>query len=217
MSTKLSTIFVLFVIILSFVLGLYFYPQMPDKMASHWNSKGEVDGHMSKFWGLFLLPVISLGILLLFLLIPKIDPLKRNIERFRGYYNLFIVFIVLFLTYIYGLSIFWNLGITFDMGKYIMPAVGILFFYVGLVLKHAKRNWFFGIRTPWTLTNDLVWEKTNKLGGALFKVSGIIALLGIFVPKYSVWFILVPVLSSSLFAIVYSYVIYQKIVKNENR
>jgi len=84
-------------ILISFGLGAYFFPQMPDKMASHWNIKGEADGYMSKFWGLFLMPIISLGLFLPFLLISKIDPLKANIEKFREYFDGFIVLIMVFL------------------------------------------------------------------------------------------------------------------------
>jgi len=88
---------------------------MPDEMASHWNFKGEVDDYLPKFWGLFLMPIISLGLFLLFLLIPKIDPLKANIEKFRKYFDGFMVLMMVFLFYIYLLSIIWNLGKRFDM------------------------------------------------------------------------------------------------------
>ena len=82
MNVKKTIILSLLIILLSFIIGIYFYPQMDDLMASHWNVKGEVDGYMSKFWGLFLMPFVSAGLLLLFILVPKIDPLKANIEKF---------------------------------------------------------------------------------------------------------------------------------------
>lgn len=63
------------------MVGVYFYPQMPEKMASHWNIKGEVDDYMSKFWGLFLMSFVAVGLFLLFLLIPKIDPLKKTLRN----------------------------------------------------------------------------------------------------------------------------------------
>ena len=128
---KKSEIAVLLLILASFVIGLYYYnyPGMPERMASHWNAQGQVDGYMSKFWGLFLMPFVSLGIFLLFLAIPKIDPLKTNIEKFRSYFDTFLFLIILFLFYIYLLTLFWNLGFTFDMMQMLFPAFAVLFFY----------------------------------------------------------------------------------------
>ena len=179
---KKSYLVIIVLILISFGLGTYFFPQMSDKMASHWNFRGEVDDYLPKFWGLFLMPVVSLGLFLLFLLIPKIDPLKANIEKFRKYFDGFIVLIMVFLFYIYLLSIVWNLGKRFDMSRMMIPALGILFYYCGILIENAKRNWFIGIRTPWTLSNEKVWERTHKIGGKLFKIAGLIAFLGILFP-----------------------------------
>jgi len=202
-----------FIILLSFVLAIYLYPQMPERMASHWNTKGEVDGYMCKFWGLFLMPIILLGLFLLFILIPKIDPLKENIAKFRKYFDGFIVLITLFLFYIYLLSIAWNLGKRFNMGQMMMPALGMLFYYCGILTENAKRNWFIGIKTPWTLSSERVWNKTHKIGGKLFKAAGLIAFLGIFSPNYAFYFILVPALLVAFYTIIYSYFEYQKETK----
>jgi uncharacterized membrane protein len=210
---KKSTVIVLAIILISFIIAIYLYPQMPDKIASHWNAKGDADGYMPKFWGLFLMPLISVGLFLLFLLIPKIDPLKKNIEKFRKYFDNFIVLIFIFLFYIYLLTIFWNLDFRFNMTVMMIPALAVLFYYVGILTENAKRNWFIGIRTPWTLSNNIVWDKTHKLGGKLFKIAGIIALFGVLFHKYALLFVLVPVILVALYTIVYSYFEYQKQIK----
>ena len=207
---KKNKIIILGIISLSFIIAIYVYPQMPEKMASHWNTQGEVDNYMSKFWSLFLMPIISIGLFLLFILIPKIDPLKENIEKFRKYFDGFIVLIMIFLFYVYLLTIFWNIGIRFNMTQFMMPALGILFYYCGILVENAKRNWFIGIRTPWTLSNEKVWDKTHKIGGKLFKVTGIIAFLGIFLPKYAIFFVIIPVISVAVYTIIYSYFEHQK-------
>jgi len=194
-------LFSLIVVLISFGLGIYLYPQMPERMASHWNIKGEVDGYLSKFWALFLMPIIAAGILLLSILIPKIDPLKHNIEKFRKYFDSFIFIIILFLFYIYLLTIFWNKGIKLSIPQAISPAIGIMFFYAGVLIKNAKRNWFIGIRTPWTLSDEKVWENTHRIGARLFKISGIVALAGIIFPGYALFLILVPMIFSTLFVI----------------
>ena len=207
---KKSKVIILFMILLSFLIAIYFYPQMPEKIASHWNSQGQVNGYMSKFWGLFLMPFISIALFLLFIIIPKIDPLKKNIEKFRKYFDLLIIFIFIFLFYIYTLTILWNLGITFNMTLAMVPALGILFYFVGIVTEKAKRNWFIGIRTPWTLSSDIVWNKTHKIGGKLFKIAALIAFSGLFFPKYAILLVIVPVILVALYTIVYSYFEYKK-------
>ncbi len=211
---KKISISILVIILLSFVIGIYLYPQMPETMASHWNSRGEVDGYMPRFWGVFLMPIVSFVILLMFLLIPNIDPLKKNIQKFRKYFDWFILLLMIFLFYIHGLSLYWNLGNVFNMTVMILPALGILFYYIGILTENAKQNWFIGIRTPWTLSNKKVWDKTHKIGGKLFKIAGVIALLGLLLPDYSMWLILAPILALVIYVILYSYLEYQKQTKH---
>jgi uncharacterized membrane protein len=208
-----SELLIFIIILLSFAISLYLYPQLPEKMVSHWNTKGEVDGYTSKFWGLFLMPIILIGFWLLFILIPRIDPLKENIEKFRKYFDGFILLITLFFIYLYSLTIFWNLGVRFDMGQFLTPALGLLFVYCGFLVENAKRNWFIGIRTPWTLSSDKVWEKTHKLGGKLFKIAGVITILGLFFPKYAFSLVVFPVLLLAIYTIFYSYFEYRREIK----
>lgn len=210
MNNKLTTVVMFTLIIVSTAIGSYIYPNLPETIASHWNSQGLVDGYMPKFWGIFLMPLLLLFMYFLYIIIPAIDPLKKNLESFRKQYNLLIVLIMLFLFYIHTLTIIWNTGIEFNMNKFVLPAVGIFIFYIGVLMGYAKRNWFVGIRTPWTLSSDIVWNKTHKLGSLLFKISGFLALLSIFIPKYSVAIVIAPIIGSSLFLIIYSYFIYKK-------
>lgn len=204
------TIIILLIIFLSFVVGFYFYQKMPEKMASHWNTQGQVDSYISKSWGLFLMPIISLLLSLLFLLIPKIDPLKENIAKFRKYFDLFVLLIIIFLFYLYLLTIIWNIGIRFDMIQVLIPAFGILFYCAGILVENAKRNWFIGIKTPWTLSSDSVWERTHKIGGKLFKLSGMISFFGLFFSDYALLFVLIPAIFTAIYTVIYSYFAYQK-------
>lgn len=205
-----TELFAIAVILLSFVIGAYFYSSMPDRMTSHWNAAGEVDGHMPKFWGLFLMPIISAGLFLLYAIIPSIDPRKENIEKFRKYYDGFITLMMLFLLYIYLLSIWWNLGARFDFVMMMVPAFAALLYYVGILLENARQNWFIGIRTPWTLSSEKVWDKTHRIGGKLFKVAAIIALFGIEAPNYAIWLIVAPAIFIAIYTVIYSYLEYRK-------
>ncbi len=205
-----SEAIILIIIFLSFAFGINIYHCMPDMMASHWNFQGQVDGYMPKFWGLFLMPIITMALLLLFIFIPRIDPLKENIKKFRKYFDGFIVLLVLFMFCLYVLTILWNLGLRFSMNRLLSAALGILFFYSGVLVENARRNWFIGIRTPWTLSSESVWDKTHRLGGKLFKASGIIAFLGIFFPDYLFWLVFIPLIVASVYLTFYSYFEYRK-------
>lgn len=206
-----SHLIILGIIVLSFLVSGYFFNQMPEQMASHWNIAGEVNGYMSKFWGLFLMPLISLGLFVMFLIIPFIDPLKENIEKFRKYFDAFIIFIILFLFYIHGLTIAWNFGFKFDMGYAITPALSALFYLSGILISKAEKNWFIGIRNPWTLSSDVVWKKTHKIGGKLFKLSALIILLGLIKISLAFYFVLIPIISSVIYLTVYSYLEFKKV------
>ncbi|MDD5126596.1 MAG: DUF1648 domain-containing protein [Dehalococcoidales bacterium] len=205
-----SLIIISVIIIASFIIGIYYYPQMPDRMASHWDAQGNVNGYMSRFWGLFFMPFLSLGLSFLLVLLPNIDLLKKNFETLRKSYHRFLVIFFLFLFYVYLLTILWNLGARFDITQLMTPAMGLLIYCSGALIEKAKRNWFIGIRTIWTLNSDSVWEKTHRIGGKLFKAAGVIALLGIFFPKYAITLIMVPILGAAIVSVIYSFVAYRK-------
>jgi len=215
MSTRTTTIITLLLILIATVAGLLLWNQLPDQMASHWNANDEVDGYMSKFWGVFMMPLVTLGLFLLFLVIPNIDPNKANIAEFRESFNLFIVLFVVFMLYVHGLTLAWSLGYTgFKISTALLPAMGLLFIFIGFMLRKAKRNFFIGIRTPWTLSSDTVWEKTHKLGAVLFMASGALAFIGgLFGGMIAFWMLFVPLIGSVIFLLVYSYVLYQRETK----
>ena len=210
MTTKTTSIIALVMIALALLAGALLWNQLPDQMASHWNVNDEVNGYIPKFWGVFLIPLITLGMLALFLVVPSIDPLKANIAQFREIFNIFIVLIIAFMLYIYGLTLAWSLGFTnFRMSTAMLPFLGVLFIAIGFMLRKAKRNFFIGIRTPWTLSSDSVWDKTHQLGSILFMASGAFAIIGgFFGGMTAFWFMFVPLIGSTLFLVIYSYVLY---------
>jgi uncharacterized membrane protein len=215
MTTKTTAIITLVMIALALVAGAILWNQLPDQMASHWNANDQVNGYISKFWGVFLMPLITLGMLALFLVVPNIDPLKANIAQFRETFNLFVVLIVAFMLYIHGLTLAWSLGHQdFKMSAAMLPFMGVLFIAVGYMLRKAKRNFFIGIRTPWTLSSDTVWDKTHQLGSILFVASGVFAIIGgFFGGMAAFWLMFVPLIGSSLFLVVYSYMLYRNETK----
>lgn len=174
-------------------------------MASHWNIRGTADNFTPKFWGLFLLPLVSASVVGLLVYLPKIDPLKANIEKFSNYYRILILIIEIFFFYLYLITIAWNLGHQFNFNRFMAPAFAVLFFGIGYILPKTKRNWFIGIRTPWTLENDANWDKTHLVGGKLFMFSAIVAFFGVVFPSAAIYLLLIPLFLSCLYIFYYSY------------
>jgi len=207
---KIKIYFPLFIVVISFITGLYFSPRLPYLMASHWGINGQVNGYVSKNFGIYFMPVLSLFLYFLFRFLPSVDPYKKNFKEFQNYYNNFICVIFSFLFYIYLLTIFWNLEYRFNMVQLLSPALAVIFYYAGILTQNAHRNWFVGIRTPWTLSSVTVWQKTHKLGGKLFKLTALLSLFGLIIPQLALYLLLVPVLLATTIVFVYSYLEYQK-------
>ncbi len=191
-------------------IGIYYYDAIPDYMVTHWNAAGEANGYMEKDIGLFLMPVTMIVLLLIFYIIPHIDPLKENIKKFDKYYEGFIFIFMFFLAYVHFLSVAWNLGYSFEITRLTAPAFGVLFIYLGMLCGKSKQNWFIGIRTPWTLSSERVWERTHNIAKDLFMGIGALwIIVGILVPAYVIYLVGLLIVSS-LLLFVDSYFEYKK-------
>lgn len=213
MSTKVSLTISFVLIAIAAIVGAVLSSQLPDPMPSHWNAAGEVDGYMSKFWGIWLMPLMTLGITLLLAGVPYLDPLKANIEQFRNLYNIFIVGFVAYMLYVYALTLAAALGTQFNMTYMLVPAVGLLFIGISFLIENAKRNFFIGIRTPWTLSSDEVWEKTHKLGAWAFRIGGALVVVIAFIGESGVFLMLPVLLLMALTPVVYSYFVFARLQK----
>lgn len=201
----------LLITVISFVIAAVSYQYLPPMVASHWGINGEVNGYMSKFWGLFFMPVLSVVLYFLFLFLPKIDPYKKNFSQFKNHYDNFVIIIYSFLFYIYLLTIFWNLNYQFNMVQFLSPAFSVIFYFAGILTSHAKMNWFVGIRTPWTMSSPIVWQKTHAIGGKLFKLVALFSFLGVFFPNLAFYLLFVPIIFTVIFVFVYSYIQYSRL------
>jgi len=195
---------------LMFLVGFYVYPLMPDRVAIHWGLSGQADGYGSRFMGLFIVPVISLLIFPFMLALPRLDP-SGGIEGFRGGYDWFVFGFLAYMAYVHGLSLAWNLGFRFDFLRMLAPALGALFYGIGVLMGRARMNWFVGIRTPWTLSSEEVWERTHEVGGRLFRLCGVLAFAGLLARGWLALLLTVaPALVVGVYLVYFSYSEYQK-------
>ena len=148
------------------------FGRLPDPMVIHWNASGEPDGYGSRMFGAFLLPVVILFIWGLLLVLPKIDPRRANIEQFRDSYDVLVIAVVAVTCLLHVGILGSALGWPIQVGRLAPLAVGGLFLVLGTLLPRFKSNFFFGIRTPWTLSSETVWTRTHRVGGGLMMVIG---------------------------------------------
>jgi uncharacterized membrane protein len=198
-------------VVLAGVVSVLAAPDLPDPLVTHWNAAGEPDGTMAKPLALALVPVLSAMLVALLALVPRIDPLGENVESFRPAYDWFVVAVAGFLLVVHAGIVAYNLGYGFDMTLLVVGAAAVLLYAVGALLPRAEPNWFVGIRTPWTLSSETVWERTHELGGRLFKLTAVVSLLGLLFGEYAVYFLVVPALLTAAITVAYSYYRYARL------
>jgi uncharacterized membrane protein len=140
----------------------------------HWGPDGQANGYASKTVGLLLLPFVTLGVAALMWVIPAIEPRRTNIEKSGKAYAAIWVGVVLMLAAVDVVAVAVAMGAELDMTLIVFVATGALFIVIGNYLPKVRSNYLMGIRTPWTLTSDLSWTKTHRLGGRLFVLEGLV-------------------------------------------
>lgn len=208
---KPSNLIILLLVALSFLISLSFYNYLPDTVATHWGINGSPNGYMPKEMDLLLLPLMGAAIVFLLFFIPKIDPLRKNIEKFRGQYELFIVNFAVFFLYIHTITILINIGADINLIQAMSIGLAVLLYSLGSLVGAAKRNYFIGLRTPWTLNSEEVWDRTHALGGKMFKACAIIVLFGAALPSLALIFTLVAIIAVAVFLVIYSYLEHRKL------
>ncbi|WP_276300921.1 SdpI family protein [Halorussus lipolyticus] len=211
MNLRRSYLVGIVLVALSAVLSALAYPEMPAEMATRWGASGEVNGQTPKLVALSLLPGLSALLLGAFAVLPRIDPLGENVAQFREQYDTFVVLMLAFLAYLNLVVVAANAGYEFEIAQALAPAIGTLYYYVGVLSAHAERNWFVGIRTPWTISSDEVWERTHERVAPLFKLAGVVAVFAALVPAYAELLLAAPVAGVALYATVYSFFEYRRV------
>jgi len=207
---RLSIWLSVLLIILAILLALYLYPTLPEKIPSHWNAAGEIDGYMDKGMALLFIPALMTGIVVLMVLLPRIDPKKRNYASFQGAYDGFIVLLTIFLFCLFLITLLAATGMDVPMNAVMSILFSVVFGGVGILLGKVEPNWFVGIKTPWTLEDEEVWRATHRLGARVFLLCGVLCLGGVVLPDFAYIFILVPVIIGTCGLIVYSYLLYRR-------
>lgn len=201
----------LLILIATAALSYWSYPQLPTRVASHWNFQGQVDGWTNSTFHALFFPGLLLVMYLVFLIMPYFDPKKERYAEFAKAYRLMRDAILFVLLGVFATATFYNLDYQLNVGAIVAGLIGLLLMVLGNYFGKLKRNWFIGIRTPWTLSSENVWNKTHRLGGHFFMLWG----LGLALAPWLNFQLAMIILLSGVAIIViginlYSYLLYRK-------
>ena len=193
------------------VFSLAIYSSLPERVPTHWNVRGEVDGYSARAFGAFLMPGIALVLWVLLPVLRRIDPRQQQYEHFDKTFWLLVTLMVVFMAGMHVLTLSAALGWITDVTRTILVMLGLMFVMLGNYLPRVRSNWWMGIRTPWTLENDRVWRSTHRVAGTTFVVGGLITIVSVVLPpslRFTV--AMTGLMLGALIPVVYSYVAYRR-------
>jgi uncharacterized membrane protein len=158
------------------------YGALPERLPTHWNMRGEVDGWSGRPWGALLMPVVALALWGLLPLLRKLDPRRAHYEKFDATFWLLVNLIVLFMAALHVLLLGAGLGWDIAMNRLVLVLVGLLFVALGNYLPRLRSNWWMGVRTPWTLDSESVWRSTHRVAGFTFVGAGLVMMVSALLP-----------------------------------
>lgn len=195
------------------VTAAYFYPRLPDVVAIHWNISGNADAFASKDFATAFFPGIILAVSVLFAWLPTIDPKADKYAIFNHSWELVQAALLAFFAYVYFVTLYVPLHPEANIGPLIAFGMGLLFILIGNYLGKIRSNYFFGIRTPWTLADEDVWNKTQRLGGKTFVAAGFVSMLAAAFPAWTFYVFFTAIAGAVAAPTWYSYSLF----KNKKR
>jgi uncharacterized membrane protein len=210
MTTLRTNVLCLIFVAVLVAVAAYLYPSLPEQIPTHWNFQGEVDDYTPKPWGVIVLPLASILIFVIMKLIPIISPKGFRTDQFQDVINIFTVTLVGFMSGIGLLVLLAASGRNVQMNEMVFAAMGLLFIVLGNYMSKVRKNFFIGIRTPWTLASDEVWNRTHRLGGWIFVLIGFFMFLNAFI-QFPVEWLIGAIVILALVPVVYSFVIYRNL------
>jgi uncharacterized membrane protein len=212
--TRVYWIIAMLLVAGSAVAAASMYPGLPDRIPNHWNFRGEVDGYGGK-WTLFLFPSIMAGMLVLFYFLPALSPKHFEVDTFRSTYLYIMVLVTGLFCYMQGVMLYVIHQTvakepTIDLGRGFIGGMFLFFGLLGNVLGKVRKNFYIGVRVPWTLASDRVWNDTHRLAAWVFVAAGVIGFLMIILGS-PLMPALAVLIASALIPVVYSFVHYKSL------
>lgn len=165
--------------LLPILVGLFYWNQLPDKMATHFDMAGTPNGWSSKWFAVIGIPAVLAVVNALCTILTETDPRRHKYPEKMMKLVYWICPVVSWICA--GLTISYGLGIEFAaMPKFGSLFIGIMFVVIGNYLPKVKQNYYMGIKLPWTYSDEENWNRTHRMAGKLWVVGGIVLLLNFF-------------------------------------
>jgi uncharacterized membrane protein len=190
----------------------WLYSDLPEKIPTHWNIEGKVDGYGDR-WTLFLFPLLMAGMIVLFYFLPALSPRHFEVDAFRPTY-LYIMDIVLGLfAYMQGVLLYTvyqsvKEGATVDLGRLFIAGMFLFFALMGNQIGKVRKNFYIGVRVPWTLASDRVWNDTHRLAAWLWVAAGLVGFV-LTVLGVSIVIPIVILIAAGFAPVIYAFVHYK--------
>ncbi len=214
---RMTNTLIIAIIVIQVLIALVTYPFLPAMVPTHWNISGRVDSYSPKWVSMILFPAMSIGIYLLLRVLLRLGPnISSSGNRANmKVVNLIIAAILLFMLLIQIVTTAIALGIPIAVPFVMNMALSVLFIVLGNYMGKLRRNFWAGIRTPWTIANETVWERTHRLGGWLFVLAGLVGLVTSFIPALRFWGVMGALIAVIVILLVYSYVEYERVTRED--
>lgn len=210
MTTRRAIQFQVGLFAVSCLYTLYMAARMPAIVPTHWNYLGQPDAYGSKWMNLLFGPALLVFTLGLWVLLPKISPKNFQVETFRATYDYVMLLVNLMMLAMQVIIVQSSLGAKWDMTRLIMVVLFAFFALMGNVLGRVKRNYWMGIRTPWTLSSDRVWEATHRAAGKLWFIGGLVGAIAAIVMPFPM-ILMAYLLVISFIPVFQSYFLYRRL------
>jgi uncharacterized membrane protein len=163
--------------------SVWAYGQLPADAAVpvHWNAAGEVDRYAGRLAGLFTMVAVTAATMALLLVIPHVEPRRRNLQRSAGAYRMAYYATLGLLVAVHGSIVAAALGHVVDPTRVIAAGAGVVLIVIGNWLPKVRSNFMFGVRTPWSLTSDYTWRRTHRVAGRAMVGLGVLLIMTGFV------------------------------------
>lgn len=191
-------------------VAIWLWPHFPARMPTHWNAGGQPNGYSTRFWAVAMWPLLILGLAALTVALPAISPRRFEITPFADIYGVLMLAIQGVMLVLGITAMLAGAGHAVPMTTIAPLAIGVLLMVLGNYMGKLRRNFFVGIRTPWTLASEAVWERTHRLGGWMFVLAGLVFVAAGMAGVMSRWLLAVIVVVLLLPA-GYSYFIYRRL------
>ena len=201
--SKRTLVITSLVTLIPVLVGICLWDQLPDVMATHFGMSNEPNGWTSKGFTVFGIPSVLVLLQLVAIYTTSKDP--RKVFHNNTLMNIVVWIIPVIAVVVLGITYMYNMEVPVDVGMVCLSVLGVLFMILGNYLPNCRRNYFVGIRLPWTLRDDANWNYTHRIGGFVFVIMGLIFVVNAFILPKTISFVamivgvLVPTVASFMY------------------